>query len=660
MNNVCLLPKSGARDTTGKKADAAPTPRLVTPKLGDFTTDWRVLAISLLAVVIGSIAVGVAWVLLRLIMLITDITYFGCYTCHGINIGNVALGPGSIAIPVIGSLVVGLMARYGSEKIRGHGIPEAMEAILIGQSRIQPKVAVLKPLSSAISIGTGGPFGAEGPIIMTGGAIGSLFAQFFDLTSAERKTLLVAGASAGMTAVFGTPLASILIAVELLLFEWKPRSFIPVAAACIAAMWERHLVIGVAPLFPFAGSISLSIWAVFVWALIGLACGLGSGLLTGMVYAAEDAFTKLPIHWMWWPAFGGLVVGIGGLFAPEALGVGYDNIRHLLAGQVGTPELLRLLFVKAIIWSVALGSGTSGGVLAPLLIMGGAAGALLAMVLHTGHPDLLALVGMAAMMGGTMRSPLTATVFAIELTGDFDALLPLLTACIVAHAVTVLWLKRSILTEKVARRGHHVLREYEVDPFDLTPVSQVMVTEVETLPADMPLDEVLRFFGGMVPRYKAYPVVDAEHHLVGLMTRDHALRWTRDRPPPERRLRELLAGEELPIGYPEEMVGALADRMVLSGAGRVPIVDPSDLRLVGMVARKDLLRVRAQMMAEEQERRAYLRWRRPRMSEAPSPLAGAGREEVNAKPSPKSAEARPHPDSLPQGEKGQNRADAIR
>jgi chloride channel protein, CIC family len=502
------------------------------------------------------------------------------------------------------------MARYGSEKIRGHGIPEAMEAILIGQSRIQPKVAVLKPLSSAISIGTGGPFGAEGPIIMTGGAIGSLFAQFFDLSSAERKTLLVAGASAGMTAVFGTPLAAILIAVELLLFEWKPRSFIPVAIACIAAMWERHLVIGAAPLFPFAGAISLSLWAIVVWMLIGIACGLGSGLLTGMVYAAEDAFLKLPIHWMWWPVFGGLVVGIGGLFAPEALGVGYDNIRHLLAGHLATPELLRLLFVKAVIWAVALGSGTSGGVLAPLLIMGGAIGALLALVLHTGHPDLLALIGMAAMMGGTMRSPLTATAFAVELTGDFNALLPVITACIFSHGVTVLWLKRSILTEKVARRGHHVLREYNVDPFDLTPVSQVMVTEVETLRDDMPLDEVLRFFSGPEPRYKAYPVVDADNLLVGLMTRDHALRWTRE--PPERAstLGDLLQGEELLIGYPDEMVGALADRMVLSGAGRVPIVRRDELRLIGMVARKDLLRVRAQMMTEEQERRAYLGWRR--------------------------------------------------
>jgi len=294
----------------------------------------------------------------------------------------------------------------------------------------------------------------------------------------------------------------------------------------------------------------------------------------------------------------------------EALGVGYDNIRHLLAGNVAAPDLLRLLLVKAVIWSVALGSGTSGGVLAPLLIMGGALGALMALVLHTGHPDLLALVGMAAMMGGTMRSPLTSTVFAVELTGDFHALLPLLTACIVSHAVTVLWLKRSILTEKVARRGHHVSREYNVDPFDLTPVSQVMVTEVETLRDETPIEQVLRFFTGPEPRYKAYPVVDADRYLVGLMTRDHALRCIRERQPRAGTLRDLLQGEELLIGYPDEMVGTLADQMVMSGAGRVPIVGRDDLRLLGMVARKDLLRVRATMLSEENERRAYLRWRR--------------------------------------------------
>jgi CIC family chloride channel protein len=604
MTNVCLVPQP--RDTSTAPPDPRPASRV--SKLGDFTTNSRVVVLAGFAIVVGSVAVGIAWLLLKLIATITDLAYFGCVACHGISIGRVALHPASIAIPVIGSLVVGLMARYGSEKIRGHGIPEAMEAILIGQSRIQPKVAILKPLSSAVSIGTGGPFGAEGPIIMTGGAIGSLFAQFFDLTSAERKTLLVAGASAGMTAVFGTPLAAILIAVELLLFEWKPRSFIPVAVACIAAMWERHLLIGAAPLFPFAGTVSLTLWAITVWVLIGLACGLGSGVLTFMVYAAEDAFAKLPIHWMWWPVFGGLVVGVGGLFAPEALGVGYDNIQHLLGGGLARGDLLRLMLVKAVIWAVALGSGTSGGVLAPLLIMGGTIGALLALVVHTGHPDLLALIGMAAMMGGTMRSPLTATAFAVELTGDFAAVLPIITACIVSHAVTVLWLKRSILTEKVARRGHHVLREYNVDPFDLTQVAQVMVTDVDTLSEDTRLDAVLRFFSGPEPRYKAYPVVDADNRLVGLMTRDHALRWMREPPEPGGTLRDLLRGEELLIGYPDEMVGALADQMVLSGAGRVPIVSRDNLQLIGMVARKDLLRVRARMLTAEHERRAYLRW----------------------------------------------------
>jgi H+/Cl- antiporter ClcA len=263
-----------------------------------------------------------------------------------------------------------------------------MEAILIGSSRIEPKVAILKPLSSAISIGTGGPFGAEGPIIMTGGALGSLFAQLFHLSAAERKTLLVAGAAAGMTGIFGTPVAAVLLAVELLLFEWKPRSFIPVAtAAVIAAVW-RPLLFETGPLFPFAGAPMLPWWGMGLAAMTGLLAGAGSGLLTAMVYGAEDLFQRLPLHWMWWPVIGGLVVGLGGLIEPAALGVGYDNIREILQGDMAARALLILLVVKAVIWSIALGSGTSGGVLAPLLIMGGALGALEAQFLPAGHPEL--------------------------------------------------------------------------------------------------------------------------------------------------------------------------------------------------------------------------------------------------------------------------------
>ncbi len=296
------------------------------------------------------------------------------------------LGLAAVLIPIGGCFVIGLMARFGSEKIRGHGIPEAIEAILIGRSRIQARVAILKPLSSAVSIGTGGPFGAEGPIIMTGGALGSLFAQLFHLSNAERKTLLVAGAAAGMSATFGTPIAAILLAVELLLFEWKPRSFVPVAVASVVAAGWRSWSLGAAPLFPLATSTSLTETGLLLCVALGMVAGLGSGVLTAMVYAAEDLFQRLPLHWMWWPMIGGLVIGVGGLIEPHALGVGYDNIAALLHGDLASGPALRLLVVKAIIWSVALGSGTSGGVLAPLLIMGGVLGALFGGVVSRAIP----------------------------------------------------------------------------------------------------------------------------------------------------------------------------------------------------------------------------------------------------------------------------------
>ncbi|HLG88471.1 MAG TPA: chloride channel protein, partial [Alphaproteobacteria bacterium] len=411
-----------------------------------------------MAAFIGTAGAAAAWVLLRLIDLATNLAYFGRLSAAHVAIADNRLGWYAVLVPMAGCLIIGLMARFGSEKIRGHGIPEAMEAILIGRSRIQPKVAVLKPLSSAISIGTGGPFGAEGPIIMTGGAIGSLFAQLFDLSNAERKTLLVAGAAAGMTATFGTPVAAMLLAVELLLFEWKPRSFLPVAVASVVAAGWRFWSQGADALFPMAQSAALPPLGLLLCLGLGIAAGLASGLLTAMVYAAEDFFQRLPIHWMWWPLFGGVVIGLGGMVEPHALGVGYDNIAALLDGRMQSPDAIRLVAVKAVIWAIALGSGTSGGVLAPLLIMGGALGALAGGFMPVGDVGSWALIGMAAMMGGTMRSPLTGIVFALELTHNVGALLPLAIGCAAAHATTVLLLKRSILTEKVARRGHHVLR----------------------------------------------------------------------------------------------------------------------------------------------------------------------------------------------------------
>src|SRR5215467_8741777 len=349
--------------------------------LGDFTTNSRVLLISGLAVVIGVVAAYVALALTKLIGFFTNFFFFQRFDTSLISPAGNHLGLFVIAVPVLGALIIGFMARYGSERIRGHGIPEAIEAILINGSRVEPKVALLKPISAAISIGSGGPFGAEGPIIMTGGAIGSLIAQFFHLTSVERKTLLVAGAAAGMSATFAAPLASVLLAVELLLFEWKPRSMIPVALASATAAAARRYILGLGPLFPVpAHPAFIGPQGLIGCAVVGLLAGLLAALLTGAVYAAEDLFLKLPIHWMWWPAIGGVVIGLGGLLFPQALGVGYDTISGLLQGSVTTRVILGVLIVKSIIWSFSLGSGTSGGVLAPLLMMGGALGGLEAMV----------------------------------------------------------------------------------------------------------------------------------------------------------------------------------------------------------------------------------------------------------------------------------------
>ncbi|HEY4169188.1 MAG TPA: chloride channel protein, partial [Reyranella sp.] len=370
-------------------------------RLGDFTTGPRVLVIAAIAVIVATASVFAGIALLALIRLATNIAYFGRFSVAEPDIAANQLGLAAVLVPVAGALLVGLIARFGSEKIRGHGIPEAIEAILLGRSRLDAKVAILKPLSSAIAIGTGGPFGAEGPIIMTGGAIGSLIAQALPVSDNERKTLLVAGAAAGMTTVFGTPIAAIMLAVELLLFEWTPRSFIPVAIAAIVAEVERTALHMPSPIFPFQGVADISLLGLAAWIAVGIAGGLLSSVLTQLVYACEDGFLKLPIHWMWWPVLGGFVIGIGGLIEPNALGVGYDNIAALLHGGMRTSETLRLVIVKALIWSIALGSGTSGGVLAPLLIMGGALGSVIGSWLPVGDPGLWAMIGMAGMMAGT-------------------------------------------------------------------------------------------------------------------------------------------------------------------------------------------------------------------------------------------------------------------
>ena len=451
--------------------------------LGDFTVDRRLLPISLIAVVIGVISGFVALALLELIGLFTNLFFFQRWSTTMASPGDHQLGWLVVLVPVLGGLVIGLIARYGSERIRGHGIPEALESIMLRGSRVEPKLAILKPVSAAISIGSGGPFGAEGPVIMTGGAFGSLIAQAFHLTAAERKTLLVAGAAGGMTAVFGTPIAAILLAVELLLFEWKPRSFVPVALAAAAAMATRNHLFEAPPLFPvpphaaFFGVDAL---------LAAVVCGLGAGVLamamTASVYFFEDLFERLPVHWMWWPAIGGLVIGLGGLLEPRALGIGFDSIQGLLDGEMAFGAILLLIAVKWTIWSFALGSGTSGGVLAPLLMIGAALGALEGHLLPFEGTGFWALISMGAILAGTMRSPLTGIMFAAEVSHDWNALVPLTVAGVIAHGFTTLALRRSILTEKVARRGYHITREYEIDPLEVLFVRDVCAIKGDPVP----------------------------------------------------------------------------------------------------------------------------------------------------------------------------------
>ncbi|MGX9937604.1 chloride channel protein [Advenella kashmirensis] len=579
-------------------------------QLSDFSTDKRVLFIIVIAIPVAVAAMGAGLLLLQLIRLCTNLAYFGQFSFSEPQLENASLGLWAVCIPVIGSLLIGLIARYGSEKIRGHGIPEAIEAILLGRSRLDAKVAVLKPLSSAIAIGTGGPFGAEGPIIMTGGAIGSLIAQALPVSDSERKTLLVAGAAAGMTTVFGTPIAAIMLAVELLLFEWSPRSFIPVVVAATVAELGRSMLGMAGPLFPFDGTMLTSLPGFAGWIVIGIAAGLLSGLLTQLVYACEDGFQRLPIHWMWWPMIGGLVVGIGGLFEPRALGVGYENITAMLDGHMLGAAAVTLLVVKAIIWSVALGSGTSGGVLAPLLIMGGAMGAALGGFLPEASPGFWALLAMAAMMGGTMRAPLTATFFAVELTGNVHALLPLIVACVTAHAMTVLLMKRSILTEKIARRGHHIVREYRVDPFELTHVRDVMTTDVISVPAAMTLHGAVRFLTAPQTRHPSFPVVDQEGNVLGIVDPPSVLAWRRAGRHRNQTLGELLLGTKITLAYPDEYLAGLVDKLVHANVAHLPVVSRGDNSLIGYIGWKDLMRVRQRLAMETHERTTLMRAKR--------------------------------------------------
>jgi H+/Cl- antiporter ClcA len=590
-----LIPS--VRNSKGGVSNAA-----AADELADFSTNRRVLLLSAMAVGIGAIGSLVAYALIWLIAAITNLAFYHRFSAAPAVPQGHHLGLWVVLVPVAGALIIGLMARFGSEKIRGHGIPEALEAILLGRSRIQLKVALLKPLSAAISIGTGGPFGAEGPIIMTGGAFGSIFAQQFHMSAAERKTLLVAGAAAGMSAVFATPVAAVLLAVELLLFEWKPRSFIPVAVAAIVASVLRVPLLGAGPIFAVVAHAPPSGTVLAIAAGLGVVAGFASGLLTMLVYACEDVFQKLPLHWMWWPAIGAVFIGVGGVLEPRVLGVGYNTIHSLLRGELVGAAVIGLLAAKALVWSIALGSGTSGGVLAPLLIMGGALGAFAGSWIPVGDPGLWALIGMAAMMGGTMRSPLTAMVFAVELTRDFNLFPALLIGSVAALGVTVLLMRRSILTEKLARRGHHITREYSIDPFELARVRDVMDQDVPSVPATMKLSELsdlIALGDSDISRRQGTLIVDEEDRLVGIITRGDIVRALRQKQNSEMTVAE--AGSvDLVVAFPDEPLSAALTKMLERDVGRLPVVERKNLGcVVGYLGRAAILSARMKFHEEE-------------------------------------------------------------
>src|SRR6266478_6139636 len=547
-------------------------------ELGDFSTTPRTLAISALAMGIGALCAFVALALLRLIGLFTNLFYFGRWSTTMVSpVGN-HLGIYSVLVPIGGALIIGLMARYGSERIRGHGIPEAIEAILINGSRVEPKVALLKPISSAISIGSGGPFGAAG----------------------------------GMSATFASPVAAVLLAVELLLFEWKPRSLIPVALASAVAAVVRRYILGFGPLFPVpAHPLFIGPKGLLGCAFVGLLAGVLSALLTLSVYAAEDSFQKLRIHWMWWPAIGGLAIGLGGLVFPQALGVGYDTIGSLLQGSVTTKVILGVLLVKWFIWAVSLGSGTSGGVLAPLLMMGGALGGLEAMFLPNEGAGFWPLISMGAILGGTMRSPFTSIIFAFELTHDANVFLPLLVGSVIAHAFTVLTLKRSILTEKVARRGYHLSREYAVDPLEILFVREVMRTNIVVLPAARALGEFPHsLHASRHQSQRLLPVVNADGRFIGVLTRGDILQRIEQEGEAALRLSlgELVRHETVEA-FPNEPLRAVVYRMAEKGITRMPVVEPSSGKLLGLVSLADLLKARTRHLEEERRREQVLSFR---------------------------------------------------
>ena len=577
------------------------------------TFDMRVVVLTLLAAAIGLAAGGAAIGLLKLIGLITNLSFYGRLSASFVSPEANQLGLFVLAVPVIGGVVVGLMARYGSEAIRGHGIPEVMLSVLRNQSRIPARVGVLKPISTAIAIGTGCPFGAEGPIILTGGALGSFVGQFLSTTAEERKILLSAGAAAGMSATFGSPVSGVLIAVELLLFEFRPRSLIPVAVASATAAALRRLSAAPWPMFPMQQLQSSGMVALAFYTLIGAIVGLASVGATRAVYAVSDTFARLPIHWMWWPAMGGLVVGIVGYILPETMGVGYVNIVRIFSGSLTEKALIMLFVLKLVSWAAALGSETSAGTLAPLFVMGGALGAALgggaSMLFPQFGIDLriAGIVGMAAMFAGASRALLTSIVFAFETTLQPLGLLPLLSGSSAAYMVSSLLMQTTLMTEKVVRRGVFVPNEYTADFLTQTLVRDVASREVVSLAEHLTLAEVRTRItqGWPGSSYQGFPVLNDQGQLVGVLTRLDLLDAARK---PTELVGDLTVRNHAVI-FEDNTLSEANALMVREGVGRLPVVDRDNNRkLIGIISRRDIMSARHRRMEQEYERQRGISW----------------------------------------------------
>lgn len=555
----------------------------------------RTLFLSGLTILIAIGAALAAQVLTALIAFITNVAFYHRISAQPLSPSLNQLGLWVIVVPVIGGIIIGLMARYGSMAIRGHGIPEAMEQILRNGSRVPARVMFLKPVSAAVAIGTGGPFGAEGPIIATGGALGSVVGQFMRITADERKILLAAGAAAGMSATFGSPVSAVLLAVELLLFEYSPRALVPVALASATAAGVRILFHGTDVDFPMTGIVQPSEAALVTYIVLGAIIGLCAVVITKLLYAIEEGFEKLPIHWMWWPAIGALAVGIVGYFVPRTLGVGYSNMSDILAGNLTTSVLVLLITFKFISWSIALGSGTSGGTLAPLFTIGGGIGALLGIGIATVAPSLgvdpriAGLVGMAAIFAGASRALLASVVFAFEITRQPIGLLPMLGGGTAAFLISTLLMRNTIMTEKLVRRGTRIPSRYTADFLDQVLVRDFASAPLITLQADDTVESVRNWMSAKTREssHQGFPVLDGSGMLLGVITRRDLLDNTI-----HGSLKVIsLISRPAVVVYDDNSLREAADHMVMEGVGRLPVVTRTNkTKAVGIITRSDLLR----------------------------------------------------------------------